>query len=131
MSEKITHSRQEMDATDVFKKRAVAFLDILGFKEITKQAEQKPDHLDRLCELRAILDDHVRFNNATLDDTVPDEVKPLYIFISDSIILSVPLRHDKYDGLAIVIIKSIEIAHKLFELGYLLRGGINVRLSLA
>ncbi len=53
-------------------------------------------------------------------------MKPKYIFISDSIILSASLTYNQYDGLAIVIAKTIEIAHKLLEVGYLLRGGISV-----
>jgi hypothetical protein len=32
----------------------------------------------------------------------------------------------EYDGLGIVIAKSIQIAHKLMQMGYLLQGGINV-----
>jgi hypothetical protein len=53
-------------------------------------------------------------------------VKPRYIFISDSIIYSAPLLHGKYDGLAIVVAKTIQIAHKLLQAGYLIQGGINV-----
>ncbi len=68
----------------------------------------------------------MRFDNERLASSVPDEVKPRYIFISDSIILSVPLNHQNFNGLGIIVAKTIEIAHKLFEMGYLLRGGIGV-----
>jgi hypothetical protein len=71
------------------------------------------------------------FNNETLDAAVPDAVKPKYLFISDSIIYSVPLTCPKqggssYDGLSIVVAKTIEISHKLMLMGYLVRGGISV-----
>jgi len=79
-----------------------------------------------LFGLRTILDSHVKFDNDTLAHSVPDEMKPRYIFISDSIIMSVPLQHDIYDGLIVIVIKAIQLAHKLLEMGYLLRGGIAV-----
>jgi len=111
---------------EVFETRAVAFLDILGFKVLTKEAETNRDRLSDLSELRTILDSHVKFDNKLLSSSVPNEMKPRYIFISDSIIMSVPLQHDIYDGLVVIVIKATQIANKLLEIGYLLRGGIAV-----
>jgi hypothetical protein len=79
--------------------------------------------------LRAVLDSHVYFDNASLAATVPNELKPRYIFISDSVILSAPLQHghkNLADGLGIVAIKTIQIAQKVLELGLLVRGGISI-----
>jgi len=111
----------------VFEQRAVAFLDILGFTALINQAEREPSKLAELFGLRTVLDSHVRWNNNSLSSSVPAAVKPRYIFISDSIILSVPLSHPpNFDGLGIVVAKTIEIAHKLLEMGFLLRGGIAI-----
>ena len=113
-------------ATSVFEERAVAFLDILGFSAMMQEAEREPSKLGDLFGLRTVLDSHVRWDNDRVAPSVPDAVKPRYIFISDSIILSTPLGHSNFDGLGIVVAKTIEIAHKLFEMGFLLRGGIAV-----
>lgn len=122
----ISFLERHMGTTGVFEKRAVAFLDILGFTVLTKEAEKNSDRFNDLFGLRTILDSHVRFDNASLAPSVPDKMKPRYIFISDSIIMSAPLDYYEYNGLAIIVIKAIEIAHKLLEFGYLLRGGISI-----
>jgi hypothetical protein len=114
------------DKIHPFKECAVAFLDVLGFSALIKDAELQPPKRDELFQIITILDGHVKFDNQSVSVEVPEEVKPKYIFISDSIIFSVPLRHDKYDGLAIVVAKTVQIAHKLLQTGYLLQGGINI-----
>jgi hypothetical protein len=114
--------------THPFQERAVGFLDVLGFKQLLREAESGPAGFTRLAQLRAVLDSHVYFDNASLATSVPNELKPRYIFVSDSIILSVPLRHahkNLADGLGIVAIKTIQIAQKVLELGLLVRGGIS------
>ena|SRR5271157_4246405 len=109
-----------------FSDRAVAFLDVLGFKRLIEDAEASPAGFSKLVGLKTVLEGHVRFDNDTLAPTVPMDVHPKYIFISDSIIMSAPLQHGKYDGLDIVVLKCIEVAQKLLESGHLLRGGISV-----
>jgi hypothetical protein len=108
-----------------FTERAVAFLDVLGFTQLIKDSEATPSSM-KLDGLITVLGSHVRFDNQTIDSDVPAEVRPKYIFISDSIIFSAPLEHGKYDGLDIVILKCIQIAQKLLESGHLVRGGISV-----
>jgi hypothetical protein len=113
----------------LFEQRAVGFLDILGFKQLIEEAEASANGFQRLAGLKAVLDAHVRFDNDGIAQTVPDELKPRYIFISDSIILSAPLQHrhkNIADGLGIVVVKTIQIAQKIIELGHLVRGGISV-----
>jgi hypothetical protein len=113
----------------LFEQRAVGFLDILGFKQLIDEAEASQAGFQRLAGLRAVLDNHVRFDNAGIAQTVPDKLKPRYIFVSDSIILSAPLSHGNKnltDGLGIVVVKAIQIAQKIIELGHLVRGGIAV-----
>ena len=108
-----------------FEDRAVAFLDILGFTDLIASTEQHPSKLTSLFGLRAILDNHVKWDNASLASSVPDEMKPKYIFISDSVILSAPRQCEGYSGLVAVAVKSIQISMKLLEAGYLVRGGIS------
>src|SRR5262245_10195263 len=110
----------------MFEERAVAFLDILGFKNLITRAEKDAAGLNRLVALKTVIESHVRFDNAGLDQNVPIQVHPRYIFISDSIILSAPLKHAKYDGLDVIVVKALQIAQKVLELGQLIRGGISV-----
>jgi hypothetical protein len=115
-----------VDKLHPFEERAVAFLDVLGFTRLIQDAETLPHKQPELFGIVSVLDGHVKFDNQSVSVEVPDSVKPKYIFISDSLIFSAPIRHDKYDGLAIVVTKTIQIAHKLLQMGYLLQGGINV-----
>jgi len=107
-------------------KRAVAFLDIMGFKKLIEQAEKQRSMLEKFHGLKHVIESHVTRDNDRLAPSVPPHVKPNYLFVSDSIILSAPLQSDGFDGLVVVSIKSIEIAHKLLEMGFLLRGGIAI-----
>ena len=109
-----------------FEERAVAFLDVLGFSNLVSRAQTMPPDLKTLQGLRAVLDSHVQLDNRTLAPSVPKNVAPKYIFISDSIIISSPLRQGDYSGLAVVAVKTIQIAQKLLRSGHLLRGGISV-----
>jgi hypothetical protein len=109
-----------------FEQRAVGFLDVLGFKELIDGVENDPTKFGRLVALRTVVNAHVRWDNDTLDVAVPQSIQPRHLFVSDSIIISSRLEEGRYDGLAAVTVKSIEIAHKLFELGFLLRGAISV-----
>jgi hypothetical protein len=112
-----------------FEERAVAFLDILGFKPLIERAEASAVGFQELLDIKTVLDSHVRFDNATLSPDLPEQVRPRYIFISDSVIVSAPLRHgykNIADGLAIVVVKTIQIAQRMMELGHLIRGGISV-----
>ncbi|WP_342714093.1 hypothetical protein [Bradyrhizobium sp. B039] len=110
----------------MFEDRAVAFLDILGFKQLIVEAEKAPSGLNKLLVLKTVLESHVKFDNSGLDSSVPVTVHPKYIFISDSIIFSAPLKSGKYDGLDIVVTKCIQVAQKVMEAGHLIRGGISV-----
>ena len=113
----------------MFEQRAVGFIDILGFKQLMDQAEASPAGFQRLAGLRAVLDNFVLYDNDGVPRTVPDALKPRYIFVSDSIILSAPLHHDRRDladGLGIVVLKTIQIAERIIQLGHLVRGGISV-----
>jgi len=112
----------------LFEQRAVAFLDVLGFKEIVSAAEKTQAGFDRLASLDAVINGHVRWDNQRLKAEVPKEAHPKYIFISDSIVISTPLvvSIERVDGLDILVIKCTQIAQKLLEMGLLVRGGISI-----
>ena len=110
----------------MFELRAIAFLDILGFTSLVVEAEKQAATFARLVGLRTVIDAHVQFDNRAVAASVPIRAKPQYHFISDSIVLSAPLDVPDYDGLAIVVAKTNEIAHKVLTMGFLLRGCINV-----
>ena len=114
------------DKIHPFSERAVAFLDVLGFSQLIREAEKLPHKRDELFGIITTFDAHVRFDNNTVSSEVPNDAIPKYIFISDSIIFSTPLQHGKYEGLAVLVAKSIQIGHKLLGQGYLLQGAISV-----
>ncbi|MCW4152766.1 hypothetical protein OM427_24945 [Halomonas sp. 18H] len=112
-----------------FEDRAVAFIDVLGFKNVVDAAGQggnKHAELERLIE---VLESAVPNLDGTVDQAVPRELIPRHIYISDSIILSAPLTSSKmpsYRGLSTLVMRVIQISHILLSQGYLLRGGISV-----
>ena len=104
-----------------FENRAVAYLDILGFKDFIEQAERPETE-----QQRQLVD---------LEETIRTEIKgegyhpllkPTCTFISDSIICSARVGDDDCGGLVGVTMKTIQIAHRLLRMGFLLRGGITI-----
>lgn len=112
-----------------FENRAVAFIDVLGFKSVVDSSMQDQKKLCELSELITVLESIVPNLNGTVDQSVPKELIPKHIYISDSIILSAPLRSDaipRYCGLSTLVMRVIQISHILLLKGYLIRGGISV-----
>ncbi len=112
-----------------FENRAVAFVDVLGFKSAVNEAEQSANKLHELKQLIDVLENSVPRLDGTVDKSVPRELIPKYIYISDSIILSAPLTSNKmsnYRGLSILVMRIIQLSHILLSKGYLLRGGVSV-----
>lgn len=111
-----------------FEPRAVAFLDILGFKELVREAHDGAAGLKRLSRLIHKLRSNAPLNRG-VDPAVPQDLHPRSLEISDSIILSAPLTHPDhalYWGLAIMVMRCSQIASILLEEGYLLTGAINI-----
>lgn len=73
----------------VFEQRAVAFIDVLGFKSVVENSGGS--NLRFLEELLEILETAVPSMDGAVDSAVPKELIPRHISISDSIILSTPL----------------------------------------
>ena len=112
-----------------FENRAVAFIDVLGFKSVVDAAEQCGSTLTELEQLIDVLESAVPKLDGTVDQSVPRELIPRHIYISDSIILSAPLtsnRMPRYRGLSSLVMRVIQLSHILLSKGQLLRGGISV-----
>jgi len=66
--------------------------------------------------------------DASVHKTVPPELIPRYLHISDCLILSAPLRvmfddWNNYSGLEIIVMRSIQVRNYVCA-GYLVRGAI-------
>lgn len=112
-----------------FEERAVAFIDVLGFKSVVNHATQDSNNLAELEKLIGLLSTAVPSLDGSVDARVPAELIPKHIYISDSIILSAPLTSEKmknYNGLSILVMRVIQLTHILLSKGYLIRGGISV-----
>ena len=111
-----------------FLPRAVAFLDILGFKDLVRDAHVNAVALRRLSQLMC----KIRSNeplNRVLNSTVPRNLHPKSLEVSDSVILSAPLtdsHHSWYSGLAVTVMRCSQIAAILLEEGYLVSGAVNI-----
>ena len=122
-------SRDMMEGDIKFEKRAVAFIDVLGFKSVVDSANSEQSALSELTELIELLATAVPTLDSTVSSTVPEELVPKHIYISDCIILSAPLTSEKkksYNGLAILVMRVIQLTHMLLNKGYIIRGGISV-----
>lgn len=108
-----------------FSEGTVAFLDILGFKSLVDAAERDQAGEATLSHLVRMLDEHVTLEKGRSHPDVSDSLKPDWIFISDSLIIS--SLNDCADDrdLAAVTIRTIQIANRLLAMGYLIRGGIS------
>lgn len=111
-----------------FEDRAVAFIDVLGFKTIVNKASENESDLQKLNSLITLLDSAVPDLNEAMVN-VPPIYRPQYIYVSDSIILSAPLsiENKKYFcGLGVIVMRCIQLMHHLLNDGYLIRGGIEI-----
>lgn len=117
--------------TVVFDDRAVAFIDVLGFRALTSAAVSDPATLERLGNLVGRLESAVPNLDRHVSDSVPMELVPQHLYVSDSIILSAPISVTKkdwnhYNGLAIIVMRAIQLTHAFAANGYLVRGGISI-----
>ncbi len=111
-----------------FQKRAVAFVDVLGFKALVESAASKDD-LALLDELVSLLSAAIPSFDATVGKSVSVSLIPQHIYISDCIILSAPVAdpaYKYYNGLSIIVMRVIQLSHLLLRAGHLIRGGISV-----
>lgn len=107
---------------------AVAFIDVLGFKEVVRSSIQSEGHKRCLEDLIEALESAVPSLDARVSPHVPLRLYPKHTYISDCIVLSAPLldcEYPLYSGLEVVVMRCIQLTHKFLDLGYLLRGGIS------
>ena len=114
-----------------FDDRAVAFIDVLGFKQLVNQAAVNASDLSKLNDLVALLGAVIPFLDGKVQRSVPQHLIPLHLCISDCIILSAPLQvsfdqHKNYSGLEILVMRVIQVTQLLLDFGYLVRGGIEI-----
>jgi hypothetical protein len=120
---------QEVEEVDVvFGIYVVAYLDIMGFKNLIMDAEKGDDEgaLARkdLGALIQVINQHIGKDNLSIASQVPTDMHPKYFFASDSLLLIAPRDVNGYHGLVVLTIKAIQICHKLMELGFLVRGAL-------
>jgi hypothetical protein len=77
-----------------FEERAVAFIDVLGFKGLVNSAISDDQSLQELSSLVKLLESAVPSLDATVDKSVPNHLIPRHNYISDCIILSAPLNDE-------------------------------------
>lgn len=111
-----------------FEDRAVAFIDVLGFKDLVNEAVVNEQAKKKLEALVGLLESAIPRLNAGVDVTVPINLIPRHQYISDCIILSAPLTDSErrwYNGVSIVVMRAIQLSHFYLNEGYLIRGGIS------
>ncbi len=114
-----------------YEKRAVAFIDVLGFKSLVEASVNHREKLADLQELVNLLDSALPKLEKFTDPKIPQHLHPIQLYISDCIILSAPLKAKKrdkvhgYNGLATIVMRAIQITQQLMGKGYLVRGGIS------
>jgi hypothetical protein len=112
-----------------FEERAVAFIDVLGFKQLVNRAcEGELQSITKLDDVHQLLKNSLK----NLENDLPEKYKhlsPHHTYISDCIILSSPLSApdaSHADGLLTVIMRCIQLTHIFLENGHLIRGGIEI-----
>ena len=111
-----------------FSERAVAFIDLLGFKNLVREAHASAGARKRLSQLMRTIRSNEPLNRV-VNHPIPRELHPKSLEISDSIILSTPLTHPDhswYSGLAVMVMRCSQIAAIFLKEGYLVTGAINV-----
>lgn len=111
-----------------FEDRAVAFIDVLGFKDLVNSAVGNGVERRKLSALISLLKSAVPTLDTSVSSTISKHLIPRHLYISDCIILSAPLsckEKPNYNGVDIVIMRAIQLSHFLLNEGYLTRGGIS------
>jgi len=117
--------------TVAFEDRAVAFIDVLGFRALTSAAVSDSVTLERLGKLIALLESAIPTLDRDVSVSVPTALIPQHLYVSDSIILSAPISvtlsgWSHYDGLSIIVMRAIQLTHAFAAEGYLVRGGVSI-----
>lgn len=106
---------------------AVIYLDILGFSCFVEEAE-KGDN-DKMNALSKLFNEVIprEVSSDGKNSSYPKDLGMICLSCSDSFIVSAPISDkSSYPALIAVSIKSIQIAHALLDMGFLVRGAIAV-----
>lgn len=114
-----------------YENRAVAFVDVLGFKALVASSQTSRAALGQVQSLVNLLGTAIPALNAGVSSNVPSKLFPRHLYVSDCIILSAPLSVShpdwrQYNGLEILVMRVIQITHMVTDAGYLVRGGISI-----
>jgi hypothetical protein len=114
-----------------FEDRAVAFIDVLGFKVLVNKAASSATDVPQLDQLVRLLGMVIPYLDGSVEKSVPQRLIPRHLYVSDCIILSAPLQvsfdeHKNYSGLEILVMRIIQVTQLLLDFGYLIRGAIDV-----
>ena len=115
-----------MDKLSTFEERFVAFVDILGFKEIVENSINNIDYQNKVSK---VLEYIAKIRNDTYQDTWAKNGEQLYdvSVFSDSIIISYPCdKRSSGDGLFYLLLDIIHLCFVLMQNGIYVRGGITV-----
>jgi len=95
-----------------FSERAVAFIDLLGFKNLVREAHASDDARKKLSRLMRTIRSNEPLNRV-VNHPVRRELHAKSLEISDSIILLTPLTHPNhswYLGLTVMVMRCSQIA---------------------
>lgn len=111
-----------------FEKHAVAFIDILGFKDFIKTAEKENSEKSKLANLLKSIKETPSFGEGKKNNPVfPTKLNLSCLHVSDSFIVTAPCEnHQSLPALIAVCIKSIQIYQEILKLGFASRGAIAV-----
>ena len=110
----------------IFRPHAIAYLDILCFSRFVEEAEIGPDKMKCLDKLfNEVIPREV--SSEGKNSRYPKDLELKCLSYSDSFVVSAPvLKESSYPALIAVSIKSIQIAHALLDMGFLIRGALAV-----
>lgn len=129
-----------MEANEVkYEERLVAFIDILGFKEIVKQSEKDPSKITLIYSVLNYLKNWEipeKWNLKFIEIEEDAQKKGVERFdirgktnstaFSDSIVVSVKVDNDVNEVASTLIVNLANIGAILFEQGILFRGGLTI-----
>ncbi|MDE2341968.1 MAG: hypothetical protein KGL63_01020 [Betaproteobacteria bacterium] len=128
MLDSLTSSEGHRESLN-FENHVVAYLDILGFSNFVQKAENDENIRNKLRNLLYyVIPKHVTPDE--IEEKIPiKELNLECVSFSDSIVISAPVESkisNRYPALIAVSIKSIQIAHELLAMGFLVRGAVSV-----
>lgn len=105
----------------IYEKRVVAFVDILGFKNMVVASQTDIIQQQRILQAMDIIHSHKKMNDEFLGGGLKEFGVQVTTF-SDSAIISYPITYD--GGLFFVLLDLIHLQLDLLKVGMFIRGGV-------